>query len=622
MIRPMEFISGDRIGPYRIGRPLGRGGMGEVYETWDAEGNTRALKLFAADHGAVAFLQRRFLSEGRLLSKLSHPQLVHVYDVAVEEATERPFFVMDLVLDARGNPTTLEDVRKAGQVTEDLADRWYGDLCAALDYCHAQGVVHRDVKLNNVLLDAAGRAVLSDFGISRIFDPAVRNELQVTTTFVEGETTGTRPVMGTYWYLAPELRRGAEATAASDWYALGVTFFRLLTGLWYEPGTDALELLAPYGRRWRERLQRLLSDDPTKRKPVGRSPRDRREGRSRRIMAFLIGVLILASAACLFAWRTNRATVEALSAVNSQIALAFDATNRFSFCLCLAGTNGYRKITVAVTHPYWLATTPVTRRQWFAVRGEPLTAWEGGEDAPMTYVTRDEVTNFCARLNERFSAKVPVGYEIRLPTLAEWRLAYSTGLTVTNAVSTERHAQRRVFDAVGWYGQGVNGEAKFAGMKRYYAMHNLPVPLVKEIWPDYPPHFVGRKKGGWMSCSSVFAPVPVGLKPANALGLHDMCGNCFERTFDSASEEIFDYMLSEWGINTHEIYLGRGQAVTNPVERSGRYPLMVGSYMTPEIPGDKVWSSKFDRMPHLGFRLCLGPKLSPGTRHQALTTRH
>jgi len=494
----LALAAGDSVGPYRIGRLLGRGGVGEVHETWDAEGNARALKIFSADHGAVAFLRRRFLTEGRLLAKLSHPRLVHVHDVAVEEETGRPYFVMDLVLDADGNPMTLEGFRKAGKVTETLAERWYDDLCEALDYCHSRGVVHRDVKLNNVLLDAAGHAVLSDFGVSRIFDPGVRNDLQVTTTFVEGETAGTHPVMGTYWYLAPELRKGGEATAASDWYALGVTFFRLLTGMWYEPGTDALDLLTPFDRRWRDRLERLLSDDPAARvRQRVEKRRPRRFGKGFGLSLLGVGlvcaIVLTRHWVALFTGATmakssprcgetphlrrggvlaspNERGLSASFRANetvqvARISLAFDARNRFVFRPCPSGTNSYRNIAVSVTRPYWLAATPVTRRQWFAVRGEPLTAWEGGEDAPMTYVTRDEVTNFCARLNARFSAELPSGYEIRLPTLAEWRLAYALGKTLPEDFP-DKKAMRRASVERGWYGQGINGEGKSADMRR------------------------------------------------------------------------------------------------------------------------------------------------------------
>ena len=212
--------------------------MGCVYEVVADEDATRlALKVFSLDHGNREFLRRRFLAEAKILSRLNHPRLVHVHESGIDESSGTPYYVMDLVQSAVGKSETLEDVRKAGKVTEARALQWLADICEGLEYIHAQGVVHRDVKLENVLIDENGHAVLSDFGVSRIFDDRLRNELMVTTTFIAGETTGTQPVMGTYWYLAPEIRKGGAATPESDWYSLGVLMYRLLTGMWYEPNT-------------------------------------------------------------------------------------------------------------------------------------------------------------------------------------------------------------------------------------------------------------------------------------------------------------------------------------------------------------------------------------------------
>ena len=268
----MEYQANDQIGAWRIVRILGRGGMGTVYEVEDAAGAHLALKLFTGGVKNRAFLVNRFRAEARLLAALDHPHLVKVRDVGVDEATGNPWFTMDLVLNAAGEPETLEDVRRRGGISNEQTLRWFNELSDELTYLHARGVVHRDVKLENVLIDAEGHAVLSDFGISRIFDDDLRGRLDVTTTFIEGQTTGTRPVMGTYFYLAPEVRAGRAATAAADWYALGVLFFRLLTGMWYEPPTAQTEkdgrrrtspfdLLLMFDPFWQTNLPRLLSDD-------------------------------------------------------------------------------------------------------------------------------------------------------------------------------------------------------------------------------------------------------------------------------------------------------------------------------------------------------------------------
>ena len=582
--------------------------MGKVYEA-EHDGQPCAVKVFSATHGNLDFLRKRFCAEARILSRLDSPHLVKVHDVAIDEGDGSPYFAMDLVLNDRGVPETLEDARKANKVTEARALAWYEELREGLEYIHAQGVVHRDVKLENVLLDADGHAVLSDFGVSRIVDDRVRDELAVTTTFVTGVTTGTKPVMGTFWYLAPEIRKGGTATPASDWYSLGVLMYRLLTGMWYEPNTKAFDLLAPFSKKCQRIVRRLLTDDPAERCPRLTVP----DASSRRgvgkfwITSVSIGVIGLI--ALLRFWPLSSPLPSSSpSSPPSPFSLHYCKGVDFAFCPCPSGTNAYRNISVAVTYPYWLAMTPVTRRQWFAVRGEPLTAWTGGEDAPMTYVSREEVEGFCARLNVRFAAQLPQGCEIRLPTLAEWRLAYAQGRTMSTEFP-DKKSLRQAHAAIGWYGQGVGGMPEHAGMKQYYEGLNLPVPLVSEIWPDFPPEPVQSKKMDWLRNSSRIAPVPVGLKPANGLGLRDMCGNCYERVADVGSEELFDYMRSEWGMNTHNIYRGLGLVVTNPVERSGSFPLMVGSYAAPDLPGDKVWSSKFDRMPHLGFRLCIGPKM-------------
>jgi len=252
------------IDGYTLVRSLGKGGMGEVYEVRTAEGAHLALKSFVNEGEHTDFLRKRFLAEGRLLFRLEHPRLVKVRQIAVDGASGRPYFTMDLVLGPTGKPQTLEDVRCGLSLDEPRIARYYVDLRDGLVYLHAQGIVHRDVKLENVLVDADGHAVLSDFGISRIFDEKLRRDIAVTTTMA-GEKA---PIMGSFGYLAPELKRGEPATPASDSYALGVLIFRLLTGVWYEADSTARDLLAGFDPAWTELLARLLNEDPTKRLPM------------------------------------------------------------------------------------------------------------------------------------------------------------------------------------------------------------------------------------------------------------------------------------------------------------------------------------------------------------------
>lgn len=242
--------------------------MGAVYEALHTQLGTRcALKAFTLDHGHVELLKERFLAEGRILARLRHPNLVRVFDLNVDVATQTPYFVMDIVLGESGEPRTLADVED-GSADEKRVARWFGQLAAALDCIHGEGVVHRDVKLSNVLLDAQGNVVLSDFGISRFCSAPLREELNVGSTSVSEEAPSGSLFMGTSGYMAPEVRRGEEATAASDAYSLGIVIFRLLTGIWYENRQKIWDLLEPFDGTWRGILTKLLSEDPRERPNV------------------------------------------------------------------------------------------------------------------------------------------------------------------------------------------------------------------------------------------------------------------------------------------------------------------------------------------------------------------
>ena len=256
--------NGRRIGPYRVVRLLGKGGMAEVYEVENERlGAHFALKAFTLDHGEVEFLRKRFQVEGRLLARLSHPRIVRVYDMDVDAETGLPYYVMDLVLDGSGRPRSLRDELESGEATEEMAAKWYEDLREGLEYIHAMGVVHRDVSLENVLVGPDGRAVLSDFGVSKILPHDLRAELKETVnTMVRGE----KPLMGKSFYIAPEVAAGGDESAASDFYSVGVMMLRLLAQVWYAPGVKLDDMLLPFDPQWRRILPALLAEKPTERR--------------------------------------------------------------------------------------------------------------------------------------------------------------------------------------------------------------------------------------------------------------------------------------------------------------------------------------------------------------------
>ena len=266
----MTFSSGYKIGAYIVVRPLGQGGMGDVYEVeHERLGARYALKVLTAGESCDGLLKNKFLAEGKLLARLKDPRIVRVFDLNIDERLQLPYFVMDLVLAGDAQPCSLADIEPEG-LDEDRIFGWFRDLAVALDYVHAQGVVHRDVKLENVLLGDSGRAVLSDFGISRFFGEAMRQEVDAMKTMASKAVTGSRLILGTRGYMAPEVARGEPATPAADSYSLGVMFVYLLTGMWYERGSKVLQMLNTYKYAWDAVLPDLLESDPNRR-PVNLS---------------------------------------------------------------------------------------------------------------------------------------------------------------------------------------------------------------------------------------------------------------------------------------------------------------------------------------------------------------
>lgn len=257
-----------KVGEWRIERLLGTGGASEVYEVEHSiYGTRRALKLFkpseevAKDHDKFRILKERFVAEGKILAKISHPRIVRVHEYGSDEAAGVTYFVMDLITNEKGGAArTLADAYADG-VDPDQVAVWYEDLREGLACIHAQKIVHRDLKLENVLIGPDGHAVITDFGISRVLDRDLREELRIgMVTRLAAEQDSMRLKMGSRGYFSPELERGEEATPASDWYALGVVVFRLLTGIWYEPGMDVVQVLDTYDPLWAKIVPKLLSD--------------------------------------------------------------------------------------------------------------------------------------------------------------------------------------------------------------------------------------------------------------------------------------------------------------------------------------------------------------------------
>ena len=198
-------------GRYAIERELGRGGMGIVYLARDLRlERVVAIKLLPPDRGAAP-LRERFLREARTAARLSHPHIIPIH--AVEEAGDFVFFVMAFI----DGETLGARVRRDGALKPHDAARILREVAWALAYAHGQGVVHRDVKPDNILLErGSGRALVADFGIARL--------VQAQGVSGEGELVGTPE------YMSPEQASGGAVDGRSDLYSLGVVGYYALSG--------------------------------------------------------------------------------------------------------------------------------------------------------------------------------------------------------------------------------------------------------------------------------------------------------------------------------------------------------------------------------------------------------
>jgi serine/threonine-protein kinase len=210
--------AGRRVGPYRVARELGRGGMGVVYLAERVEGGfaqRAAVKLIKRGMDTDAIL-RRFLRERQILAGLDHPHVARLLDGGVTEDGQ-PYFAMEYV---DGEPLTGYCDHRGLGVPERL--RLFEDACRAVQHAHAQLVVHRDLKPSNMLVTADGRLKLLDFGIAKL--------LATEEDTAGSELTQTGMRLLTPEYAAPEQVRGERVTTATDVYALGVVLYELLTG--------------------------------------------------------------------------------------------------------------------------------------------------------------------------------------------------------------------------------------------------------------------------------------------------------------------------------------------------------------------------------------------------------
>ena len=206
---PAQRPTGAKVGKYTLKSVLGQGGYGDVHLGVPSTGPSVAVKLLHASAAHDEATVARFKREADTARRLEHPNIVRIVDVGSSRG--RHYIVMELV---RGG--SLRHLLKRDDAPPDKVTAVLAEVATALAFAHEQGVVHRDVKPENVLLTKAGRAKVADFGLARAVDQS-----SLTT---EGR------LLGTAAYMSPEQVRGQRATAASDVYAMGIMLYEAITG--------------------------------------------------------------------------------------------------------------------------------------------------------------------------------------------------------------------------------------------------------------------------------------------------------------------------------------------------------------------------------------------------------
>lgn len=262
-LRP-QLRTGDRLADrFVVVQFLARGGMGEVYEVADEhlQGKHCALKRLRPDIAADPAVQARFVREVLLAREVNHLNVCPTYDIFRVDEPGGPLLFLTMKL-LRGE-SLAERLKRSVKLDPQTVLLIAKQMGAALDAAHAAGVIHRDFKPGNVMLETTGsevRVSITDFGLSRLYESD-------STLVHTGKISGTRG------YIAPELWQGQIASPAADVYAFGVVLYEMLTGVRPQGKLGKSELARPsklvegLSRRWDRLVQGCLEPDPAKRFP-------------------------------------------------------------------------------------------------------------------------------------------------------------------------------------------------------------------------------------------------------------------------------------------------------------------------------------------------------------------